>query len=53
MADVLKTVGDNWIMHWIDGADHSFHVLKKSGRSDEEVMKEIGEAVASWLRHVV
>jgi len=50
MADVLKTVGDNWIMHWVDGADHSFHVLKKSGRSDEEVMREIGEAVASWLR---
>ena len=50
MADVLKAVGDNWIMHWIEGADHSFHMLKKSGRTDEEVMREIGETTASWLR---
>ena len=51
MGDVLKTVGANWIMHWIEGADHSFHVLKKSGRSDEDVMREIGETTAGWLRH--
>ena len=51
MADVLKTVGANWIMHWIEGADHSFHVLKKSGRTDEDVMREIGETTASWMRH--
>ena len=51
MADVLKTVGANWIMHWIEGADHSFHVLKKSGRTDEDVMREIGETTASWIRH--
>src|SRR5688500_11342475 len=22
-----------WTMHWLEGADHSFHVLKSSGRS--------------------
>lgn len=52
MADVLKTVGYNWIMHWIDGADHSFHVLKKSGRTDEDVMREIGSVASSWLRTI-
>src|SRR3954454_12193034 len=30
MDDVLKRVGPNWTMHWVDGADHSFHVLKSS-----------------------
>ena len=49
MADVLKTVGYNWVMHWVDGADHSFHVLKKSGRTDDDVMQEIGVTTASWL----
>ena len=53
MADVLTTVGPNWIMHWIEDADHSFRVLKKSGRSDDDVMREIGETTASWIRHSV
>jgi predicted alpha/beta-hydrolase family hydrolase len=49
MKDVLTTVGQNWQMHWVDGADHSFHVLKSSGRSDDDVMREIGGVVAAWL----
>ena len=52
MADVLKNVGDNWVMHWIEGADHSFHVLKKSGRTDEDVMREIGAITAGWLQRI-
>ena len=38
-----------WTMHWLAGADHSFHVLKASGRSDGEVMREVGDAAARWL----
>jgi len=32
----------------IETADHSFHVLKKSGRSDEEVLRELAETTATW-----
>jgi predicted alpha/beta-hydrolase family hydrolase len=32
----------------IDGADHSFHVLRRSGRSDAEVIAELAAAVAEW-----
>lgn len=32
----------------IDGADHGFHVLKRSGRTDEEVMGEIARNVARF-----
>jgi uncharacterized protein len=32
----------------IEAADHGFHVPKRSGRTDEEVLKEIGEAVRLW-----
>jgi hypothetical protein len=49
MERVLQRVGDNWTMHWLDGADHSFHVLKSSGRTDAEVLAEIGKTGALWL----
>jgi predicted alpha/beta-hydrolase family hydrolase len=49
MKDVLTTVGPNWRMHWIDGADHSFHVLKSSGRTDAQVLQEIGAVTSEWL----
>ena len=39
----------NWRMHWIEGADHSFRVLKSSGRSEADVDAEIARAVVSWL----
>jgi len=48
MQEVLTTVQPTWQMHWIDGADHSFHVLKSSGRNDDDVMNEIGDVAAQW-----
>ena len=38
----------NWQMHWLDKADHSFHVLKSSGRTDPEVMDEVGAVARGW-----
>ena len=52
MKDVLATLGSNWRMHWIDGADHSFHVLKSSGRTDDGVMREIGDTASSWVKAI-
>jgi len=49
MERVLKTVTTRWEMHWLDGADHSFHVLKSSGRNDAAVLDEVGAATAAWL----
>jgi predicted alpha/beta-hydrolase family hydrolase len=49
MERVLDVVPAPWNMHWLDGADHSFHVLKSSGRTDEEVLEEVGEASECWL----
>jgi len=37
-------------LHVIETADHSFHVLKKSGRSDEEVLRELAEITAEWAK---
>jgi predicted alpha/beta-hydrolase family hydrolase len=49
MERVLARVGKSFRMHWVEGADHSFHVLKSSGRNDAQVMEEIGEAVGAWM----
>ncbi|HZO03515.1 MAG TPA: alpha/beta fold hydrolase [Burkholderiales bacterium] len=42
----------SWQMHWLDGADHSFHVLKSSGRHDEDVLRELSDAARDWLVHL-
>ena len=49
MEEAIAQAGSRWTMRWIEGADHSFHVLKSSGRTDAEVDAEIGEGAARWL----
>ena len=49
MEAVLPRLGPNFRMHWLDGADHSFHVLKSSGRSDADVMAEVGRTTQQWV----
>lgn len=48
MERVVDGLADRWTMHWLEGADHSFHVLKSSGRSDADVLQEIAEAGGAW-----
>jgi predicted alpha/beta-hydrolase family hydrolase len=52
MDEVLTTVQPTWRMHWIDGADHSFHVLKSSGKTDSAVMQEIGVVTSDWVESI-
>ncbi len=49
MENVLATVRAPWEMHWLEGADHSFHVLKSSGRTDADVLDEVGDVSRRWL----
>jgi hypothetical protein len=35
-------------LHLVNGADHSFHVLARSGRNDREVLGEMLDVFASW-----
>ena len=38
------------LLQVIDDADHSFHVRKKSGRTDDDVLVELARAFAAWAR---
>lgn len=49
MERALRTVTAPWEMHWLEGADHSFHVLKSSGRNDAAVLAEVGDVAERWL----
>lgn len=45
---VCKGLGRKGTIHVVDGGDHSFHVLKRSGRTDEEVLDELADEVAAF-----
>lgn len=45
---VVRRLGDRATLHVVDGGDHSFNVLKRSGRAQEEVMAEVADAVTEW-----
>jgi hypothetical protein len=53
MDEVLTRVTTEWEMDWIDGADHSFHVPKSSGRTDSQVLAEIGDATQAWVARLI
>lgn len=49
MEQALRKVTAPWTMHWLEGADHAFRVLKSSGRTEADVDEEVGTAAARWL----
>lgn len=48
LRPICAKLGARATLHIIPEADHSFHVLKKSGKSDADVMKELAQTTASW-----
>lgn len=49
MRGVCDELADHATLHVVDGADHGFGVLKRSGRTDAEVLGELADTVRSWL----
>jgi uncharacterized protein len=52
LEPLLADVRPAPVLHVVDGADHGFHVLKRSGRTDAEVLGELADRVAAWARQV-
>jgi len=48
LEPVVKELGKLATLHLVKEADHSFHVLARSGRNDREVMTEVLDAFAAW-----
>jgi predicted alpha/beta-hydrolase family hydrolase len=52
LKPLCKKLGKNTQLFIVQGGDHSFHVLKSTGRSDEEVLEEVVEKAAGWMETV-
>jgi uncharacterized protein len=52
LKPICEKLGERATLRVIETADHSFHVLKKSGRSDEEVLRELAETTAEWAKEM-
>lgn len=53
MEEVLNRVKTKWEMVWVEGADHSFHVSKSSGKSDGQVLSEMADRIRDWAGSLV
>ena len=49
LEPVIAQIGPSASLHLVSEADHSFHVLARSGRNDREVMKEILDTFSTWI----
>jgi len=48
LRPVLSRLGGRATLRVIEDADHSFHVPKRTGRSDDAVLDELATAIAGW-----
>jgi predicted alpha/beta-hydrolase family hydrolase len=50
LRPIVQSLGTQATLLVLEGADHSFHVLKRSGRTDEAVMEEALDGLAGWMK---
>jgi hypothetical protein len=48
LRPICAGLGARATLHVIESGDHSFHVLKSSGKTDAEVLREIATTTATW-----
>jgi predicted alpha/beta-hydrolase family hydrolase len=48
LKPICTNLGKRTTLHIIEGADHSFHVLKSSGNTDESVLGELAHVTRVW-----
>jgi len=49
LQPVIDGLGARATLHIVDGADHGFHVLRRSGRDDASVLDELADTLSSWF----
>jgi predicted alpha/beta-hydrolase family hydrolase len=48
LKPVVQRLRARATLHVIEGGDHSFKVLKRTGRTDAEVMSELADTITAW-----
>lgn len=52
MKQTIDVLGPRATLHLQEGADHAFHVLARSGRTDAQVGEEMVNVIAGWMARV-
>jgi predicted alpha/beta-hydrolase family hydrolase len=53
LKPICDRLGKRAELFVVAGGDHSFHMLKSSGRSDDEVLDEVAGNIEAWVSRVV
>ncbi len=53
LRPVCANLAPRATLHVVDRADHSFHVLKRSGKTDADVLRDLARTVASWAESLI
>ena len=52
VQETTKAQGKRATLHTVEGADHAFHVLVRSGRTDAQVLDELCDSIKSWTERL-
>ncbi len=52
LRPICTDLGSLATLHVVESADHSFHVLKSSGGSDADALRELARTTASWAENL-
>jgi predicted alpha/beta-hydrolase family hydrolase len=52
LRPICRKLSPQATLHVIQDADHSFHVPKRTGKTDSEVLRELVETVSSWAEEM-
>jgi hypothetical protein len=50
LEPVCKGLGKKAELYVVEGGDHSFHMLKSSGRLDDAVLNEVANKAVAWIK---
>lgn len=53
MEEVVHAIKDRTTLHTVDTADHGFQVLKRSGKTHEQVIDDLAQVTAEWIATVL
>jgi hypothetical protein len=53
LEPVIASLGERATLRLFEGADHSFHVPRGSGRSDADVLGDVLDAFSTWVDAVI
>jgi predicted alpha/beta-hydrolase family hydrolase len=53
LGPVCEKLGAKATLHIVDTADHSFKVLRASGKTQPEIIQHLAETISKWIGHVM